>query len=202
MSESNRKTLESYEGHVQEYIDGTPQEVTGDVKLWIERTLVGLEHDAKILEIGSAFGRDANYIETLGYTVMRTDATEKFVELLKEQGYEAGVFNAITDDFPEENDLVFADAVLLHFTEEETLEVCKKVLGSLVHGGRFSFSLKSGTGTEWSDSKLGAPRFFRYWEQSGISNLLREVGFTKVDIENGESGRQGYPSWLHIVAYK
>ncbi len=202
MSESNNRTIESYESHVQEYLDGTPQEVNGDVKSWISRTLDGLDQRARILEIGSAFGRDADYIESLGYAVMRTDATKAFVDLLRSKGHEAIELNALTDDFPQELDLVFADAVLLHFTEEESMSVCKKASSSLVPGGRFSLSLKVGAGDEWSDAKLGAPRYFKYWDSSGASRMLTDNGFSSVEVANGESGRQGYPNWLHIIATK
>jgi hypothetical protein len=51
MSETNGTTIQSYEAHIQEYIDGTPQEVGGDVKNWIDTTLDGLATDARIIEV-------------------------------------------------------------------------------------------------------------------------------------------------------
>jgi hypothetical protein len=65
MSHTNDTTVQSYDAHVQEYIDGTPQSVEGFVQDWIDRTLSGVPPSANILEIGSAFGRDADYIERL-----------------------------------------------------------------------------------------------------------------------------------------
>ncbi|MFZ2544686.1 MAG: hypothetical protein WAW80_01790 [Candidatus Saccharimonadales bacterium] len=55
MSETNGTTIRSYESHIQEYIGGTPQEVTGDIKNWIDSTLDGLDTDSKMIEVGSAF---------------------------------------------------------------------------------------------------------------------------------------------------
>lgn len=116
MSDTNDTTVQSYDAHIQEYIDGTPQVVQGFVKSWIDTVLAGLSHDTQILEFGSAFGRDADYIESKGYKVQRTDVTPGFVTLLQSQGHQASILNAITDDLNGPYDLVFADAVLLHFT--------------------------------------------------------------------------------------
>ena len=52
MSDTNKTTIQSYNEHIQDYIDGTPQEVSGSVKLWIDASLDGLSLDARILEIG------------------------------------------------------------------------------------------------------------------------------------------------------
>ena len=61
MSETNNRTVESYNAHIQEYIDGTPHEVSGVVKDWLDGSLADVPKDARILEFGSAFGRDAEY---------------------------------------------------------------------------------------------------------------------------------------------
>lgn len=95
--ESNDATLQSYEAHIQEYISGTPQSVDGHVQDWIDATLKLLLPDAKILEYGSAFGRDALYIESKGFAIERTDATAGFVELLQSQGHEARLLNIVSD---------------------------------------------------------------------------------------------------------
>lgn len=202
MSESNNRTIVSYENHIQEYIDGTPQEVTGAVKNWINHSLAGLPLDARIIEIGSAFGRDAAYIENMGYSVERTDATPGFVEYLKQNGNDARFFNALTDNFSGQYDLVFADAVLLHFNREETSTVVSKVFSALKEGGRFSFSLKQGDGEAWSEDKLGAPRYFCYWTSEQIANTLHSSGFLNVSIQDFDNSGRNNAKWLHILAYK
>lgn len=131
----NDTTLQSYESHIQEYIDGTPQEVSGHVKEWLDEALSLVPKDGHILELGSAFGRDAAYVEGEGYQVQRTDATQGFVDMLNQQGHNARLLNAITDDFGSGWDLIFANAVLLHFTPKETEVVLKKVHDALTEKG-------------------------------------------------------------------
>jgi GNAT superfamily N-acetyltransferase len=72
---SNEVTLQSYESQINAYIEKTPPQVEGVFKRWIDATLTRVQQDAHIIEIGSAFGRDAAYIESKGFTVERTDAT-------------------------------------------------------------------------------------------------------------------------------
>lgn len=85
MSINYQQTLASYEDNVVAYIEGTPQEVSGDVKKWIDETLNGLPVTSKILEVGSAFGRDASYIESKGCSVQRSDATIGFIDYLEKK---------------------------------------------------------------------------------------------------------------------
>jgi SAM-dependent methyltransferase len=200
MSETNNKTIESYNGHVQEYIDGTPQEVSGVVKNWLDKSLLSLPSDAHILEFGSAFGRDAEYLQGMGYAVECTDATPSFVELLQQKGFNARQLNAITDDLPQGLDLVLANAVLLHFTREETAQVLSKVHSSLNDSGKFAFTLKEGDGETWSEAKLGVPRYFCYWTEEQISQYLSDAGFEDVEITGDAETKNA--TWLQVIAKK
>lgn len=200
MSNTNDKTIQSYDTHVQEYIDGTIQEVSGTVKDWLDATLQDLPKDAHILEFGSAFGRDAKYIQDLGYSIECTDATKAFVDLLQSKGFNARMLNAITDEIPDEYNLVLANAVLLHFTRDETAKVLQKVFQALKPGGTFAFTLKQGEGEEWTDSKLGAPRFFCYWTEDRIDTLLKDVGFSEIAITADQRTKNAV--WLQGIAVK
>lgn len=200
MSESNTTTLQSYQNNLQAYVDGTTTTVDGHVKEWIDQAVIGLDDTARILEIGSAFGRDAAYLQSLGMKVECTDATQGFVELLQEKGFNARPFNAITDELDGPYDLVLANAVLLHFTRQETATVLAKISGALIDGGKFAFTLKQGEGEGWSEEKLQAPRYFCYWTEAQIREELDAAGYATVQITNG-AGARNVP-WLHIIAAK
>lgn len=200
MNTSNDQTLQSYEAHVQEYIDGTPNKVAGAVKQWLDEALANVQKDARILEIGSAFGRDAAYLQQKGYAVECTDATPAFVELLQQKGFSARLLNVITDVIEVDRyNLILANAVLLHFTREETTAVVKKVYDALKRDGIFAFSLKLGEGEVWSEEKLGAPRYFCFWNEVQITDLLRRVGFGEVTV-NTDTGSSA--KWVRIIAHK
>lgn len=183
---SNEVTLDSYNKRVQEYILGTPAVVSGSFKEWIDVILSCLSRDSKILEVGSGFGRDADYIESFGFKVERTDATESFVTFLREQGRFARRFNILTDPFEDQYDLIFANAVFLHFTPVELEIVLQKIHSSLKNNGILAFSVKKGEGEEWTSEKLGEPRYFCYWDRDRMIFLLKKVGLEIVHIHEDE----------------
>jgi len=201
MSETNNsRTINSYDSHVQQYIDGTVHEVSGTVKEWLDRTFADVPKHAHILEFGSAFGRDATYLQDQGFSVECTDGTPAFVRLLQQEGFNARILNAITDELPEDIDVVLANAVLLHFTREETVNVVNKVYDSLRAGGIFAFTLKQGEGDEWSEDKLGAPRFFTYWTDQQIHDVLDATGFNSIAVWGDRPTERS--TWLQIIAKK
>ena len=197
---SNKRTIDSYNTHSQEYIDGTVHEVSGYVKEWLDKTFAGVPKDARILEFGSAFGRDARYLQGKGYGVTCTDATPAFVDLLQRDGFGAYLLNAIEDPMPDEIDVVLANAVLLHFTREEAARVLVKIHAALSGGGTFAFTLKQGEGEGWSEEKLGAPRFFAYWTKEQIEQELQRAGFNDVTVWGDRP--TGNATWLQIIARK
>lgn len=200
MSDTNKRTIAAYNEHIDDYVRGTPHDVSGDILNWIALMLQGVHHNARILELGSGFGRDANYIESLGYTVQRSDASEGFVALLRSNGNDASVLNALSDEISGPYDVIFANAVLLHFTAEETQKVLTKLYAALKPGGTFACTLKRGEGDMWSEHKLGAPRYFKLWQEDGIKQLLTETGFVQLhfDTERDQIGSK----WLYIIARK
>jgi SAM-dependent methyltransferase len=201
MSATNDTTIQTYATHLDEYVAGTPQTVDGPLQDWIDAAISELPTDASILELGSGFGRDAQYIQTHGYSVHCSDAVEGFVSLLQQKGLDAQKLDAIADPLPGTYDLVFADAVLLHFTRSDTALLLKKVHAALTTNGRFAFSVKRGDGEEWSDEKLGAPRFFCYWTPAQISELLANCGYRSHEMVGNGVGHNG-AQWLRIIARK
>jgi len=199
---TNDTTVASYEAHVQEYINGTPKDVDGQFKEWIDKALSITDQAKPILELGSAFGRDAEYIEAKGYEVQRTDVTKSFVEYLQKQGHNAKVLNAITDELDSGYGMVFANAVFLHFTREELAPVLSKVIQSLDINGILAFSVKKGEGEAWSQDKLGAPRYFCYWQQEPLQSLVLSAGFEIIDITDAVSSSKNGQEWLHVIAKK
>ncbi len=173
----NAATLDAYNTGVDAYVSGTPGETSGSVKVWIDHLLSYLKVDAQIIEIGSAFGRDADYIESRGFTVARTDAAQSFVDLLLTKGHSAQNFNILKDEFSSFYDVVFANCVFLHFTREELRNVLEKIHANLFANGILAFSVKIGEGEEWTNEKVGNPRYFCYWKRDDIQSLLESTGF-------------------------
>lgn len=197
MSQANAETLRSYEARIQRYIDGTPSDIPEG---WLDSALAGLDKNARILEIGSAYGRDAAYIASKGFGVECTDAAPGFVRELLARGFEARLFNLLADRIEPVYDLILANAVFLHFERARLHEIFRKMRAGLNTGGRLAFSLKDGDGEDWSDEKIGAPRYFCYWRAEQLPPLLLEAGFSSWRIEPARINHATHAAWLFVVA--
>lgn len=195
-SETNRATLNSYEAKLEEYIAGSPQKVSGELKKFIDESFADVEPGSTVLELGAGFGRDALYLQKKGFAVIPTDAAKSFVEELQRRGLPAYELNMLTDGFPRV-DVIFANAVFLHLSVEELRGVLLKARAALNPGGKLVFTVKLGAGAEWSTAKLDAPRFFVYWDFETIIPELIRAGFTAVDAVKDDADPT---SWLQVVA--
>lgn len=200
-SSDNEQTLRTYKKKLQEYIDNTPKHINEAESVWIKQTLDLIPKSGKILEIGSGAGRNAIGIQKQGYNITCTDALQEFVDLLRQNGLEASLLDALKDSFGHDYDMIFANGVLVHFTPGETENILKKVYASLKNDGIFAFSLKQGAGSEWTSEKLGEPRFFHYWQPETLKQLVEFQGFEWLAMLEGKTSLQN-TSWLYIIARK
>lgn len=155
----NHITLASYEAKAKEYMSNTLP-ISDVVKEWLNKTLSYIKKEDNILEIGSGFGRDAKYLESLGYKVQRSDATKAFLDILKKQGHEARLLNILTHEIDKGYSLIFANLAFPHLPVQEFIIVLHKILLSLKPEGVLSFSLKYGDGEEWTEKKFGHDAIF------------------------------------------
>lgn len=189
-ADGNARTLAAYEQRAQVYREQTPGAGGGTVDVWL-RTFAARAPDGVVLEIGSAYGRDADVLASLGRTVRRTDATRAFVDMQRADGHAAYVLDVLTDPLVDDRGgpyaAVLADAVFLHFTPEQLRLVLGKVRDALVAGGLLAFTVKVGHGSEWSDHKLGLPRFFQYWQADPLRDEIEGSGLEVIsfEVENG-----------------
>lgn len=197
----NEMTLRSYRARVNEYCEGTSQEVSENLGRWLNSAVAGLPLDSRILEIGSGHGRDAAYLEAKGYKVECSDAVPGFVEHLEARGLNARQLNILTDSIGGTYRLVLAVAVLLHFTSTDVKRVIAKAHEALEPNGRFAFCVKAGDGEEWSHAKIGLPRYFHYWSANRLQQILGRSGFSRYDlVEQPLDERQ--EGWLCVCAHK
>lgn len=195
MSTNNTITLDTYQTYFANYVDGTAPVTTGFQKEWIDFLLSHIEYTTPILEIGSATGRDATYISQQGYAnILTTDAFEAAVNMLKSKGLAAERFNILTDSMTGMYGLIIASAVFLHFTDEEFRFALGVVKAHLSKDGILGFSVKQGEGAEWSEHKMGAPRFFNFWSEPELRETLEYCGYAIIDLRSTDDNK-----WIHVT---
>ena len=211
MSTENEQTIAAYEKVGGKYCETHRPDYDERARAYfqhqtknLERYTAGLPKDAKIFEIGSANGRDAKILEGLGFqNITLSDATDLFLDYLKNTGYAPIKFNLLEDNFPEQYDFILCWAVLVHFTKEEVKTSLKKIHDALADSGRAAISVKlmTKTETEWAEHRYeyGVKRFFSYWREDEFEEALSSAGFKNIDIKISGSGDY---SWLECYAEK
>lgn len=190
-------TLAAYETNYEKYIERTRSDISDALEEYLDYVLTKISPGSEILEIGSATGRDADYIESKGHTVTRTDAVTGFVEYMRKSGHQAQIFNVLTDAFNRKFDVVLATAVLLHLTAEQFGEALTNIHQHLRNDGIVILAVKIGDGEEYSTHKLDTPRYFKYWQPDELSAAVSSQGF---NVQ--ESRLLSGDKWLTCIATK
>lgn len=219
MSKQNQATLGVYEQLACSYLEGDLKRQSRNPKKYldkfnrlkgfIKKGLVDIPKNAKIFEFGSAGGNDIAIFNELGYEITPSDAADSFLRIMQEKGLKPLKFNILTDTFTNQYDLIYSWRTLVHFTYEDTVKVLQKVYDALNPGGRYIFNVlntedHNNLDEEWVDFEgdyhLGEKRYYKYWKQSDLINLLEKVRFTVKELEiNGGDNNKG---WFCIIAEK
>lgn len=188
-------TIASYDAHVDRYVATSPVALTAQVADLLNQ-LAARVPGGHVLELGSGPGREADHLEQLGLRVDRTDATPAFVEALRADGHDARVLDARSGEYGGPYDAIFANAVLLHLAREDLETALRSGLAATRPGGVLIMTLKEGDGEGWTDAKLGAPRWFVYWREQPLRDVLERAGWQveRVDHVAGRTER-----WLQVL---
>ena len=187
-------TLQSYESAAEQYV-AESQEPRGRVLDFLD-AFARLVGSGTVLELGSGPGWDADHVERRGLRVVRTDGAASLVTRLREQGHDAWMLDVRTDDFGGPYDGLLANAVLLHLSRDELVEVLRRARRALRPGGVLAFTLKEGDSEAWSHAKLDLPRHFTYWRESGVRRVLSATGWQVLSLERVRGRRE---DWLYVL---
>jgi SAM-dependent methyltransferase len=186
-------TLAAYQDRVQEYLDGTPWPFP-ELIAFLDR-FADLAGQGPVLEIGSGPGRDADYLESRGVRVVRTDATPAFVTRLREAGHDTRLVDVRTDPLGGPYQGIFANAVLLHLNRDQFEHLLRRARAAIAPDGVLAFTLKEGDGEAWSEHKLGLPRHFTFWREPAVRAALHRAGWPDASIDYVARGG----GWLHVL---
>jgi SAM-dependent methyltransferase len=189
----NEVTLAAYEQAAERFRESIPRGPNASLIELFDLIDAHLREGGSILELGSGTGRDAIELERRGHRVRRTDAPSSFVEMIRADGYDVDQLNALTDDLGGPYDLVFADAVFLHFTPEQLATVLRKAHAAAEF---LAFTTRQGDGDEWSTRHLDLPRHFTMWQEQPLRELLAECGWTVLAWQRSETAVSG---WFYVM---
>lgn len=189
----NAVTLETYARAMDRWREATCEEVAGAQLDFMERLRALLPSGGRVLEAGSGSGRDADWFEARGLRVDRTDGCAAFVEALRAAGHAAEVLDLLHDPVPVGFDLVYASAVLLHLEAADLPGVLTRLAAA---APLLAFTLKVGEGAQWSTAKTGLPRFFQYWDEKGLRDVLVHTPWR---VHSLDQRRGRHDEWLQVI---
>lgn len=189
-------TLEFYATNAADYVKHAADEPSSQLQAFAAR----LEPQAKILELGTGSGRDAEFLLKAGFDVTPTDASaELAIHAEQRLGRPVRImrFDMLND--VAQYDAVWASACLLHAPVSELTESLTRIHRSLKPGGLFVASFKAGSGE-------GRDSFGRYYNYPSAVTLLTHyrdaAPWAELDLQSVEgSGYDNLPTqWLWVTA--
>ncbi len=167
----------------------------------IEETFALIKKEnPKVLELGCGNGRDAQEIVKRTNDYCGMDISEELIRLANEKvpgaRFELGDISAAS--FPEEVDIVFAFASLIHLTKEECKTVLSKLRNSMNTGGVIRISVKYNPVYKeiTQDDEFGTRTYYLY-SQEDIEELASEFTIIKLEIVEGINTQ-----WLETILQK
>lgn len=189
---NTQRTVQSYDGFARQYDKLVDAKRPPHIEDALRRLVRHLPPGGHVLEIGSGPGRDADFVESLGVVVRRTDAAQAFVDLMAERGGQADLLNVMTDELGGPYDGVLAMAVLIHVDREQTDAVLRKIRAALKPGGAFLVAMRKGEGETNDDYHTVE------WTRDGFAARLEAAGL-RVAWDAQSVGRDGNP-WVTFLA--
>ena len=192
----NAKTIKSYELNAEDYIQSRSVDEQQKFSAWIVEELSKFNKTIDIFEIGSGPGYTADYLESLGYKITRSDIVDQFIDFNRLRGKSMGKHNVITDKIHGTFEAIIAINVMQHLSIEDMKKSLAFISDGLKQDGVFIFTITSGKHDEWHDDK-GGSRYFANWQKEELADTLPKAG---LQMEYAED--IGYKNWMNIVARK
>lgn len=179
---AKKTTLDTYDNSapaLAEYFRSIGSRVE-DIERAIE--LRGAGSDVSVFELGCGDGRDGVAIAERVKDYRGIDYSKGMIATAQDtySGLDFSFGDMLTTDFPQNQDIIFAFASMLHLDKDQLKTVLKKCFDSLAEGGVLYISLKEKPeySREWKNDKFG-DRLFYFYNADIILGLV-DTNFTEV----------------------
>lgn len=196
---NNNRTIQSYEACALQYAASVSNDPSQPIKEVVQRLVEIAGKGGTILEVGSGPGWDADFIESLGLTVRRTDATEAFRKFQSNRGKKIESLNILTDQFGGVYDGIMALYVLQHIDRSQVPLVLHKVAEAMRLGGAFLVCLLEGENELWEQGDVSGDYHIVFWKEADFIDALNTAGL-EVIWNTRHVDNEG--CWITILAQK
>lgn len=184
-----KDTIEWYNQNADQYARTTFQTASPDE---IDRFANLLFVGAKVLDAGCGGGRDTNLLTKKGLKVIGLDLSSGLIKVARKTFPELEFIegNMLSLPFPDSDfDGVWSHASLLHLeTSDEVKKALQEFNRVMKQSAVLHVLVKAQTGefktAVVTDSLSKHDRFFQYFTELELQNLLKESGFDLISIEH------------------
>jgi len=197
----NSKTISTYDSsasELAEYFKGIGARID-DIQLGIQ--LSGSKDDIQVVEIGCGDGRDAAEIVPRVSSYVGVDPSEGLLEIARKRLPDATFVkaDALSYDYPEDIDVIYAFASLLHINKSDMKLALAKASKCLRSGGIYYISLKERDDyTEEVKNDQYGERMFYYYSPS----IIKDLSAQWFDVVHEEHQQIGHTAWFTIALKK
>lgn len=194
--ENSRRTIQFYEGSAREYNAIVAEHpLQPEIADAMRRMMQFVPTGGTVLEIGSGPGRDADFVESLGGIVRRTDAVQAFLDLQAERGKKGELLDVVTDALGGPYNAILAMCVLIHVDRAQVGPILRKVFDALEPGGAFLVSMRVGEG-----EKKSGDCHTVLWAKDRFAAALAATGL-RTHWEMERIGRND-EAWVYFLALR
>jgi|LakMenE18May11ns_1017448.scaffolds.fasta_scaffold9813002_2 SAM-dependent methyltransferase len=195
-----QKTIDTYEKTADLYNSLYPDVNKDNIDFFIDK----LNGD-NILDIGCGSGRDTEYFVNKGLDVVGIDLSDRFIEISKSKvpNVKFIKMDMRNMDFSLDSfDGIWSMASLLHIPKIEIKDTIIKFREVLKTNGIVYISVKLGVGERFvkKDRYKGLEKFFAFYTESEISDLLEKCGFEIIKLSLYKVPEQD--TWIDVFAVK
>ena len=199
-----KDTINFYDKNIDEYVKKTTELQDKD---WLNKFISYLSANGSVLDIGCGFGRDANFFTSNDYNYFGIDLSEKMISKAKKLTPLAKfyVMNMLDLDFKSDYfDGIWCSATLLHLNKDDALRSLSEMKRVLKPEGIIYLNLKEGKGEKIisDDRYKNAKKFYSYYSEIEIKNLLVNYGFKVLDFKLEKIPKQNYKNTgiIYLIA--
>jgi trans-aconitate methyltransferase len=160
----------------------------------------GENKNLKVFELGCGSGRDAAEITKYTKNYLGIDAASKLIKIAKKglPRVNFAVSDFLAYKYPDDQDVVFAFASIIHLNKCDLSEVFKKVANSLKLGGIFQISMKSGKyQIHISADELGERVYYYYTKKD-----LIDIAGNRFKLVSARTRNYLHDVWLNLIFQK
>jgi SAM-dependent methyltransferase len=156
---------------------------------WLEKFTSYVRPGGRILDVGSASGRDSSWFASRGFEVVGIDIAESLVKMatVTVPGARFAVMNLMDLDFEDQSfDGIWCSCVLLHIPRSDAPAAIRKMGSKLRPDGVFYVLVKEGAtdGLEEDSRYKNAVKFSSYFEAWEIRTMLKSADLEILEISD------------------